>query len=65
VGVFIDQCKGPELAVIIEGKIKNITINNCQVQHRDAVWCYVALCGAVWCCVVLYGAVLCVVEGKI
>jgi adenylyl cyclase-associated protein len=29
-GVFIDGCKGPELAIIVEGKIKNITINNCQ-----------------------------------
>jgi len=29
-GVFIGNCKGPNLAVIVSGKIKNLTINNCQ-----------------------------------
>eukprot|EP00462_Mataza_sp_D1_P000489 CAMPEP_0175092954 /NCGR_PEP_ID=MMETSP0086_2-20121207/2737_1 /TAXON_ID=136419 /ORGANISM="Unknown Unknown, Strain D1" /LENGTH=172 /DNA_ID=CAMNT_0016365849 /DNA_START=13 /DNA_END=531 /DNA_ORIENTATION=+ len=28
-GVFIGQCKGPNLCVKIEGKVKNITISNC------------------------------------
>ena len=29
-GVFIGNCKGPGLAIIIKGKLKNLTINNCQ-----------------------------------
>ena len=28
-GVFVGSCKGPGLCVIITGKIKNLTINNC------------------------------------
>lgn len=28
-GVFIGNCKGPDLVIKIEGKVKNITISNC------------------------------------
>jgi len=28
-GVFIGDCKGPGFAVIIEGRIKNLTVSNC------------------------------------
>merc|ERR1712086_1036875 len=28
-GIFIGNCKGPDLCIKIEGKVKNITISNC------------------------------------
>jgi hypothetical protein len=29
-GVFVGNCKGPGVAVVIKGKLKNLTISNCQ-----------------------------------
>jgi len=29
-GIFVGQCKGPELTIQIKGKCKNITISNCE-----------------------------------
>jgi hypothetical protein len=28
-GVFVGNCKGPNLAIVIKGKLKNLTISNC------------------------------------
>jgi len=29
-GIFVGQCKGPDLVIQIKGKVKNITVSNCE-----------------------------------